>query len=119
MKIGCTDSDAPVPKPLLNSCVPSEILFWLQRLERSGTRVKAKNLVLTARRTETGRNARVQRRVGLVDLVTPGNPICPNIVELIEMIEASDSDENENMKIPGVLMDNAALFDDVNTRRTL
>ena len=110
MKIGCTDGDASVPKPLLNSCVPPEILFWLQRLERSRSRVKAKNLVLTARRTESGRDARVQRCVRLIDLVTARDPIRPNIPELIEVIDSSTRDKNEIVDIDGRLQISGDLF---------
>src|SRR4029077_14514032 len=58
VKIRRTDSYAPVPKPLLNSCVPAEILFRLQGRQRLAWKwIESKDLVLTARRTETGRNA--------------------------------------------------------------
>src|ERR1700737_829639 len=96
MKIGCTDSDAPVPKSLFKSGVPPEILFGLQRRQRlSGKRIESKNLVLAAGWTEPRRHARVQRRVCFVDLVTARDSIGPNVTELVEVIEASAGDENE------------------------
>src|SRR6266513_1234689 len=110
VKIGRTDSDAPVPKPLLNSRVPSEILFWLQRLKRSRTGVKAKNLVLTAWRTKSGRDAGVQRRVRLVDLVTAGDSICPDVAKLIEVIDASAGNEHEVADVRGRLQKSGDLF---------
>src|SRR5213080_3460467 len=94
MKISRANRYALFPKPLLESDVPPEILFRLQRLERSRSRITAKDLVLAARRTEARCYARMQRRVGLVDLVTICDPIRPNIAELIEMIDSSgDKDQ--------------------------
>src|SRR5438477_13219436 len=78
VKIGRADRYAPVPQPLLNSGVVSEIFF------RAQAEIHAKDFVLTARRTETGRDARVQRRVGLVDLVTARAPISPDVAKLVE-----------------------------------
>ena len=43
----------------------------------------------------------MQRRVRLVDLVTAGETICPDIAELIEMIEAPTGDENEIVDLSG------------------
>src|SRR5207245_11721464 len=95
MKVSGANRYALFPKPLLESDVPPEILFRLQRLERSRSGIKAKDLVLAARRTEARCYARMQRRVGLVDLVTICDPIRPNIAELIEMIDSATRDNDE------------------------
>src|SRR5438552_14340130 len=95
MKISRANRYALFPKPLLESDVPPEILFRLQRLERSRSGIKAKDLVLAARRTEARCYARMQRRVGLVDLVTICDPIRPNIAELLEIIDSSTSEQHQ------------------------
>src|SRR5207302_6255748 len=95
MKISRANRYTLFPKPLLESDVPPEILFRLQRLERSRSGIKAKDLVLAARRTEARCYARMQRRVGLVDLITICDPIRPNIAELIEMIDSSNGDKDQ------------------------
>src|SRR5438477_12968218 len=92
MKISRANRYALFPKPLLESDVPPEILFRLQRLERSRSGIKAKDLVLAARRTEARCYARMQRRVGLVDLVIICDLIRANIAELIEMSYSSTRD---------------------------
>ena len=61
----------------------------------SKSEVVPENFVLTARRTETGRDTRVQSRVRFVDLVAAGKAIGPDVAELIEMIETSASDEDQ------------------------
>src|SRR5437764_15420500 len=95
MKIGRADGHASIPESLLETSVPGKIFFRLQRRQRL-TRiwVEAKNLVLTAWRTESGRDTRVQRRVRLVNLVTARDPICPNVAELVEVIDSSAGDKN-------------------------
>src|SRR5881398_1965132 len=103
MKISRANRYALFPKPLLESDVPPEILFRLQRLERSRSGIKAKDLVLAARRTEARCYARMQRRVRLVDLVTARYAVSPNIAELIEVIEPSAGDENEIVDVDGRL----------------
>src|SRR5438477_1065874 len=94
MKISRANRYALFPKPLLESDVPPEILFRLQRLERSRSGIKAKDLVLAARRTEARCYARMQRRVGLVDIVTICDPIRPNIAELVELITLYNRDKD-------------------------
>src|SRR5215472_486648 len=75
--------------PLLDSDVPAKIFFGLQ------IRVVPENFVLTAGRAESRCYTRVQRRVGLVDLVTAGDPISPNAAELVKMIETPASNEDQ------------------------
>src|SRR5947208_3473750 len=86
VKVSRADYDPPLPKSLFNPSVPAEIFFRVQ------SKIHPENFVLAARRTESGRHARVQRRVGLVDFVTARNPISPNVAELVEMIDPSAAD---------------------------
>src|SRR5207244_11722460 len=80
-----------LPKLLPDTDVPAEIFFRVQ------IRVVAENLVLTAGRTEPRRNARVQRRVRLFDLVTACNTIGPHATELVEMVEPAASDKDQTL----------------------
>src|SRR5215470_2602271 len=89
MKVRQIDGNAVFPGLLPDADVPAEIFFRLQ------IRVVAENLVLTARRTESRRNARVQRCVCLVDLVTACNAISPHTAELVEMIEPAAGDQDQ------------------------
>ena len=61
----------------------------------------------------------MQRRVRLFDLVTAGDSISPNIAELIEVIEASASDENQIVDIHGRLQKSRDLFDAVANKSRL
>src|SRR5205085_1420901 len=91
-----TDRHSLVPKSLFESRVPADAflrLQWRQRLTR--IRIEPEDFVLTARRTETFGDARVQRRVGFVDLVTARNAVRPHVAELIEMIDATAGDEKQ------------------------
>ena len=89
MKISRINRHAPVPNPLFETNVPTEILF------RSQSKIHSKNLVLTTRRAESGRDTRVQCRVRFVDLVTAGDPIGPDVAELIEVIDPAPGDQDE------------------------
>src|SRR5580700_3007428 len=89
MKVGQIERNAILPKLLPDADVPAEIFFRLQ------IRVVAENLILTARRTEPRRNARVQRCVCLVDFVAARDSISPDTAELIEMIETPAGDEDQ------------------------
>src|SRR2546421_13084397 len=96
MKISRADTYSAIPKTLFESDIPSKIFFRLQRRQwLTWIRIEPENLVLTARRTESGRHACVQRRVGFVDLVAACEPISPNVAELIEAIDSSAGDENK------------------------
>src|SRR5207249_4811371 len=92
MKISRTQSDAPAtagPEPLFDTDIPPEIFLRLQ------SKIIPENLVLTARRTEPGCDARVQSRVCLVDFVTAGKLISPDVTELIKVIEPPTRDEDQ------------------------
>src|SRR3977135_3254706 len=90
MKISRADCDTLFPESLLHTGIPPKIFFWLQR----GRLVKAKNFVLTTRWTESRRDARVQCRVRLVDLVTAGKTIGPDVAALIKVMVTSACDQN-------------------------
>ena len=89
MKISQAESHTLFPKPLLNADVPTEIFFRLQIW------VVAKDFVLTAGRTESSRHTRVQRCIGLVDLITASDAIRPDAAELVEVIEAPAGHEDQ------------------------
>src|SRR6478609_3445065 len=89
MKVRQIERNAILPKLLPDADVPAEIFFRLQ------IRVVTENNVLTAWRTETRRNARVQRRVCLVDLIAACNAISPHAAELVEIIEPAAGDKDQ------------------------
>src|SRR6266481_2694705 len=89
MKVRQIDCNALLPKLLPNTYVPAEVFFGIQ------IRVVAEDNVLTARRTESCRNARVQRCVCLVDLVAAGNAITPHAAELVEIIEPAAGNKDQ------------------------
>src|SRR5437588_12511456 len=111
MKISRADTYSPIPKTLFESNIPSKIFFRLQRRQwLSRIRIKPENLVLAARRTESGRHACVQRRVRFVDLITARRAIGPNVSELIEVIDASAGIENEMVDVERGLQKSRDLF---------
>ena len=97
MKIRSADGNPLVPQSLLDTSIPTKAFLRLQCVFC----VESKDFVLTARRTESGRNTRVQCCVGLVDLVTASEAIGPNVAELIEMSVTSARGQNEIRVIDG------------------
>ncbi|MEM4536691.1 MAG: hypothetical protein QXP92_05575, partial [Nitrososphaerota archaeon] len=72
VKIGQTHVDSISPELLPDAYIPSEIVFGLQ------SEVVPENFVLTARRTKTCGNTRMQNCVRSFDLITAGKAIRPN-----------------------------------------
>src|SRR5437763_902428 len=91
MKISNSNSYSIFPKPLLDTNVPTEIFF------RFESEIIPENLVLTAWRTEPGSDTRVQGGVCPINLVTASEAIRPHVTELVEVIEAPASDENQHV----------------------
>ena len=89
MKVRQIERNAFLPKVLPDANVPAKVFFRIQ------IRVGAENNVLTARRTESCRNALVQRCICLVDLVTACDAISPHAAELVEMIEPAAGDKDQ------------------------
>ena len=104
MKISRTNSYSIFPKPLLDTDVPTEIFF------RFESEIIPEDLVLTAGRTEPGCHTRVQRRVRPIDLIATSEAIRPHIAELIEVIEAPASDENQRVDLRGRLQKSCCLL---------
>ena len=92
MKISRAEGNAAIPKMLFNSHVEHAISF------RFETEVVSENFILTARRTEAFRDARMQHRVRRLDSVTPSDTISPNIAKLIEMIVAPAGNEQQTFE---------------------
>src|SRR5206468_10395002 len=91
VKISQADRHAPAtagPEFLSYTDVPTQIVFRFQ------PEIVPENFVLTAGRTESRRHAGMQRRVRLVDLVTPGKAISPDPAKLVEVIEPPASDKD-------------------------
>src|SRR6187431_1825649 len=76
-----------VPEALLEANFPAQILF------RPQTKIASKNLVLAARRTKAGRNARMHDSLRWCDPVTAGKTIGPDPAELVEMVVAPAGDQ--------------------------
>ena len=87
MKIGHANHHPAFAEPLFDPGIPTEVLL---RLERE---VHPENFVLCARWAKSGPDARVEVRVGFRDQITAGEPIGPDIAELIEMIVATARDK--------------------------
>ena len=91
VKISQADRHAPAtagPELLSHANVPTQIVFRFQ------PEIVPENFVLTAGRTESRRDAGMQRCVYLVDLVTPSEAISPDPAELVEVIEAPADDKD-------------------------
>ena len=97
MKIRSADGNPLVPQSLLDTSIPTKAFLRLQCVFW----VESKDFVLTARRTESGRDTRVQCCVGPVDLVTASEAIGPNVAELIEMSVTSARGQNKIRIIDG------------------
>ena len=93
MKVGRVDPHTSLAKTLLDSHIEAPILLRIQ------VEIVPENFVLTARRTETGRITRMQRRVGLLDHITAGETISPNIAELIKVIETAAGDQDSSLRL--------------------
>ena len=104
VKISCAERGSIFPEPLLESDVPAKIFFRLK------VKVVAENFVLTARRTKSGCDARMQGRVRFVDLVTARDAVSPDVPELVEFIEASTGDENQILDVRGCLQKHRVFF---------
>src|SRR5437899_9821211 len=113
MKISRTNRDSVFPESLFDADVPAEIFF------RPQPKIHPKNFVLTARRTESGRHARMQRCVRLLDLVTASESISPNVSELIEIIETPPRDEDEIVDVNGGLQEAGHLLGVIADKRRL
>src|SRR5581483_1416309 len=106
MEISRPGRDPFIPKALLDARIPAETFLRPQRVGL----ILTKDHVLRARRTESGRDARVQRRVCLVDLVTARETIRPNLAVLIELRVATAADQNEIVDLSGRFREDRPLF---------
>ena len=88
MKISEANRHAIFEEPLLDTNVPSEVVFRFQ------SKIVAEDLVLTAWWTESSRHAGMQCRVRLLDLIAARKSISPDAAELIEVIEATACNED-------------------------
>src|SRR4029077_5273410 len=84
--------------------VPSEVFFRVQ------AEIHPENFILTARRAKSRGNARVECRIGFVDLLAAGYPVSPHVAELIEMIDASTRDKHQIVDHSGCLQKSGDLF---------